>query len=434
MIGNEIGWLAPVINRLENGELDLWPTDEELSWIASLHDIGRIFGPLFSAIFLDQIGRKKTVILCSFLFINAWIMVVFANSVAVICASRIILGIVQGLSEVTSSIYVAENCTPHIRGILGSILPLCFFGGIIFEYVVASHASSRTMSLVNITIAIISLMTCCLLKETPYFLVMKERHEEAERNLLWLRGGDDHKNEVKLELDQIQQNIRSEKLKRTSVIGLLTNSENMRAMVIIGITSALVVLTGISAINAYIMSMIQSFTILGVDELTIYGIFQFMGACISTILMERFNRRTLLLIAVLFMSLCQGVNYILYALKLDSSFVHFSWLLFVTITLYSVFYTACDAVSFLIRSEALPTSVRAVGGSLSIIVDSIFAFTAARLYSPISTMFGIQYNFLFYFICGISGFIYIYMMLPETRGKSLTNIRISVKNEETPAS
>ncbi|KAM7249479.1 hypothetical protein ACFE04_025388 [Oxalis oulophora] len=287
MIGIEIGWLAPIIVRLKKGDRDLWPTDEELSWIASLHDIGRILGPLLSAILLDRIGRKKTAILSSFLFINAWTLVVFADSVVLIYVSRIVLGVVQGLSEVTSAIYVAENCSPYMRGILGSILPLCYFGGIVFEYIVAVYTSSRTMALVNVSIATVSLITTTLLRETPFFLVMKGCHEEAERNLQWLRDGDDPQNEVKLELIRIQQNVLSEKSKKTSILGLLTHPENMKAMMIIFIIYTLVVLTGVSAINAYAMIMFQSASVLYFDLLTIYGIFQFMGACISPFLIER---------------------------------------------------------------------------------------------------------------------------------------------------
>lgn len=146
LIGIEIGWTAPIIVKLKNGETGLVVTNEEISWIASLHDIGRIFGPLFSTLLLDNVGRKATVIICTLLFSILWLAVVFAHSVLIICLLRILLGAVQGLSEVASSIYIVENCAAHIRGIIGSFLPLCFFAAMIFQYSLAASVSYTTVS------------------------------------------------------------------------------------------------------------------------------------------------------------------------------------------------------------------------------------------------------------------------------------------------
>lgn len=419
--------MAPVIIKLQKGEFKAIPTDEEVSWLASLHDIGRALGPIFSAIFLDRIGRKYTSIICSFLFAVLWIVVIFVESIPIICILRIPLGVAQGVSEVTASIYVAENCTPYMRGIIGSMLPLFFFAGVNFEYIVAAFTSYRTLAIVNTVVSTITLLTGVFLKETPYFLLMRGRTKEAERNLLWLRGGKALKNEVKLELDKIQQNVETAKLQKTSIIDLLTNKDNFRIMLIIFMVHTLIIMTGIAAINAYVSSMLQSSAILTSDEYTIiFGVFLFIGACISPFIIERCSRRTLLLTSLLVMGLAQGGTGLLYALKLDNS-KYFPWLIFATITTYSFTFAVNFPIMFIIRSELLPTSVRAIGGSLGIMTDSVIAFSTSWLYMPIAVKYGVQYNFLFYFISSILGLIYVFFSLPETRGKSLIDIETSLK-------
>lgn len=428
LVGIMIGWMAPVIIKLQKGEFDAIPTDEEISWLVSLHDIGRALGPIFSAFFLDRIGRKLTSIICSFLFVIAWIVVMFVESISIICLLRIPLGVVQGVAEVTASIYVAENCTPYMRGIIGSMLPLSFFAGVIFEYVVAAFSSYRTLALVNAVISIISLLTTFFLKETPYFLVMRGRIEEAEENLLWLRGGKAFKNEVKLELDKIQQNIQSSKLQKTSIAELFTNKSNVKIMLMIFIVHTFLVMTGCAAINAYVSSLLQSSAVLTSDEYTIiYGIFIFIGACISPFIIEKFNRRTLLLTALLIMGLAQGSTALLYILELNSS-KYFPWLIFTTITTYAFTFAVNFPMMFILRSELLPTNVRAMGGSLGIMIDSLIAFGTSWSFMPVAVIYGIQYDFLVYFSSSIVGLIFIFLSMPETRGKSLVDIETTLKS------
>ena len=78
-----------------------------------------------------------------------------------------------------------------------------------------------------------------------------------------------------------------------------------------------------------------------------------------------------------------------------------------------------------IRTELLPTSVRAVGGSLNIMMSSIAATICLRLFLPITDAFGMGYNFLLFFTASFLQFILVLIIIPETRGKSLVDIQMS---------
>lgn len=283
------------------------------------------------------------------------------------------------------------------------------------------------MAIVNASISGAALLGGFLLKETPYFLVMKGRTEAAKNNLSWLRAGDAPA-DVKQELDKIGQSIEAETTKRRSIFGGL-NKDHLKTMMIIVIVYVLIQCTGGAPINAYVSIILHSSPTLSADQFTIiFGVLQLMGSFVTPFVIERCNRRTLLLGALLIMGLCQGCTCILYALGVDKWCSYFPWMILATISTYAAVNAFIQPVLIMIRSELLPTGVRAIGGSLGLIMDSIAAFATARLYLPVNSLYGVQYNFLFYFISSMVVVVCIFAMLPETRGKSLADIQLSHKS------
>jgi len=202
-------------------------------------------------------------------------------------------------------------------------------------------------------------------------------------------------------------------------------------MATIFVVHALVIMTGIAPINGYVSSMLRSSAALSADEYTVaFGVCQLAGACVSPFVIERCDRRTLLMASLLAMGLAHGCTAALYALRWDTS-PHFPWLIFATVTAYSTTFALNFPIMFIIRSELLPTSVRAIGGSLGIMTDSVVAFATAWLYTPVAARYGMQYNFLFYSASSFLGIIYVFLLLPETRGRSLVDIEKSLKNRPT---
>ncbi|KAM7249483.1 hypothetical protein ACFE04_025392 [Oxalis oulophora] len=385
MVGVEVGWLAPMLVKLKNDDT-LKPTDEDLSWIASLHDFARIFGTLFTAIFLDRIGRK------------------------------ILLGISNGISDVVSSIYLAENCSPQIRGVISSLYPLFFYIGLIVECILATYLSYKITAVINTSMCFLALSSCFFLKETPYFLAMKGRDETAEQNLMWLRGNDYPASRIKEEMSKIQQHIQLEKAKKSSLVTLVTSPENYKSILIVVIFYILFMATGCTAIMAYASMILQSSIIFTANEYTIIlNIFQLVSACISPFIMEKFNRRTMILYSVFLMGVSHMLTFAIFSSKSIIGSGFFPWLLFASISLYLIPYSMSYPAVFIIRSELIPTSVRAVGGSLTIVVHSLIASVVVRIFSPITMFYGIEFNFLIYLIACTMTFVYAFLFLPETR-------------------
>lgn len=430
MVGIGYGWIA----WSQNSEDEVTPTVKRSLWIASLHEVGRIFGPLFSAICLDNIGRKYTITICSFLFFITWLLMVFARSITLVCAFRILFGVTIGMNDVSSSIYLAENCSPKIRGIVGSFIPVSFYAGMFVECILAMHLSYTTVAVINTLFSFFAFLTFFQLKETPYFLLLKGRQEAAESNLMWLKGCNASKVDVVQELDKIRQNVQTEQLKKASIVKLFASPENYKAMVIVLVTHLLIMATGYRGINFHVSTYFQSSGTFTFNQFTILlGVIQLVAVCISPFIMERYNRRTMILISFLSMGLCHACTFVFFAVMRHKSIhsVYFPWLIFTSITFYSIVFVMIYPSVFIILGELLPMSVKVIGGCLAITVNSLACFATVRSFPIISYHYGIEYNFLLYFGACILGCVHTYGTLPETRGKSLIEIQRELKKRSS---
>lgn len=429
MTGIGYGWIAPTIFNLQHGNGEFSLSAEEASWLASIHEVSHTIGPIFSVIFLDRIGRKICFIITSILVFLVWLMTIFTRSILLVYILRIIFGLAFSLNDVASSVYFAENCSPSIRGIIGSLFPLCFYAGVFVEFIVTTYLPYTTVAIVNTILAFITMLTIFLLKETPYYLVMKGHDEVAEKNLMWLNGNNVSKKDIHTEIEKIKQNIQMEKQKKNSYLSLFSTPENYKTLSTVFIINLFMTWTGFYSINAYASIIFLPSNIFTANEFTILlGIVQFGAACISPFIVERFNRRPFLIISFLIMGLSQGSTFILFKTQFISQRnIYFSWLLFTFVSMYSITMAVVYPAIFIIRGELLPISVRAIGGFLVVAVDSLGSFTTIRLFPNITKQYGIEFNFLLYFIAGTLGCVHVYWTLPETRGKSLLDIQKSLR-------
>lgn len=430
-MGIGYGWVAPILWNLENTPSEIVVTTEQSSWIASLHSFGRAIGPFWSVLLIDTIGRKAVLIIYALFSFLQWLLIVFSKSVYSIYLVRIIFGMTLGMYEVACTVYIGENCTPKLRGILGSVAVAFFYGGLFIEYVLATYLSYSTVAIVNLSIAFVCLASIFLLKETTQFLIMKGETAKAEENLMWLKGITDS-SAIKAEFDRITQNVYAEKMKKFSFKDIFMSPANYKSMTIVLIIYLLAALTGYEAITAYASILFASSNVFTENEFTIlFGFLQFVAVTASSFIIERVTRRTFILSAFslcTLMLLCTTILY--YLQKRVLSLPYFPWLIFFTITSYTTIYAASYPAVYVIRGELFPLSVKALGGCLSITANSITGFLTTKVFSLISESYGIYVNFFLFTVFSVVVIIYVYLVLPETKGKKLLEIQEALECRE----
>lgn len=424
------GWTSPTLIKLKSGQEVLTISPDHASWLASINEIGRILGPFISPLLVDRLGRRMTLIIVSLMYFVNWFVIIFARDVAILCAMRILFGIANGINDVVAGIYTTENCTPKFRGVVGGVIQLAFFGAVFVEYSIASYFSYTNTAIINAVISGTMLLTLYFTIETPYFLVMKGKHKEAEESLAWLQSDGDLM-KISEEMKKIRRGVEQEERQNTSLTSLFTATSNFKAINIVVGLYILCAATGGFTFISYASLIFSNSESVTVEQYSIlFSITQFMAVAISPFIVERLDRRTLILGSMVGITLCNtGSGVLLYLRNHDQNVAGYPWLIFASVALYGAFSSIMAPASYAVKGELLPLSVRAIGSSMAVIAQSLTSFMVAKMFIPAQEMFGMESNFFFYSVMGVVTVLTIYIVLPETRGKSLHDIQASMKKD-----
>lgn len=426
-IGIANGWVAPTLNTLQTGRGEFLITMEESSWMASLDSFGKILGALFTALILDSVGRKVLLASSAFVFFSMWLVPSLTNSVSLLCLMRLVFGIFNGINDGVNSIYLAENSSPIIRGVFGTVCITLYYVGLLGEYVVATYLPYTRTILVNCVVTFIAFLSVFWIKEPVQFLLLKGKRNKAEKNFLWLRGlrADTIDPAQRFDYDKIEQNVQLEKLKKTSFKELFGSPANCKSLFVMITIYCLVGCTGYYPVMSFASLAFSATDILSPNEFTIlFGVAQLIVVVSTSLFIGRFNRRAIILISFSIIAFSHAATASLY--YIHESIVPipcFPWLVFASITIFASVYAFVYPAIFLIRGELFPLSIKATGGCLSVIGFSIMSFVMTKIFLALRQHCGIGANFLVFSFVSLLIVTFVYFLLPETKNKSLLEIQ-----------
>lgn len=427
-MGFAYGWVAPTLRKQESQDAEFSLDNDECSWIGSLHELGRIFGPFLALFLVDSVGRQKVLIFCTTSLFAIWPLLIFTRSVAILYATRFIFGIIVGINDVCSSIYVCENCNSHLRGIFGSISIASFYAGELAEFAIATYLPYQPVAIVNTCLTFLALSCILVTIETPQYLIMSQQLPKAERNFNWLRGGKQSDGEFQ----KLQKHVELENSDKISLRVLLTNSTYYKPTLLILIFCILMMMTGFSALTSFVsIAFSESETLTPNQFTTLFGFCQFVTVCLSPFFIEKFNRRTILLTSFAGIALVHVATATLYfALARGFAVPNSSWLIFASITAYAMIYSiGLHPIFYTVRGELFPQNIKVLGGSIAVVGHSLMGFCSAKLFLLVAEAFGIYVNFLIFGLSGAAGLVFVYKWIPETRGKTLAQIQEELRSK-----
>lgn len=103
--------------------------------------------------------------------------------------------------------YVAEICTPALRGILAATGSFCIILGIFSQFLMGTFLKWRTITLISTCVPVTAFLLLFLVPESPHWLILKNKVEEAKKSLMWLRGWQSSFDGVKKEFDELNKNL-----------------------------------------------------------------------------------------------------------------------------------------------------------------------------------------------------------------------------------
>ncbi|MBW3088738.1 sugar porter family MFS transporter [Bifidobacterium sp. 82T24] len=405
--------------------------------------LGCVLGAWFAGKLADKYGRIHSMLFAAILFIASSLGSALAPEIWSFIVFRFIGGLGVGLASVLGPAYIAEVSPTKMRGFLTSFQQFGVGIGMLASTITNSMfakgsggadspfwfglATWRWMLLIMIVPSVVMFAVSLLLPESPRYLVMKGRDEEAAATLKRINGVVN----PEAKIAQIRATVGSEsgaKLRdlRGGFLGL-------KKVVWIGILVALFQqFCGINIILYYDSSIWRS---MGFSEQVALDIslYRTLAAWIpmiaSMILLDRIGRKKLLAagsIAMTVFLLIATVGFY-HASMQDGNFVLPGiWAPIAIFGMYAFFLSfnfSWGAGMWVVIGEIFPNNIRAIGVAVATAFNWIGNFVVSTTFPPLRDTIGVGNVYLAYTVFALLSYLFVKKVLPETNGVALEDMK-----------
>ncbi|KAJ4223429.1 hypothetical protein NW759_006063 [Fusarium solani] len=415
--------------------------------------LGAFIGAMNQGWIADWASRKRSIMIAVVIFMIGSALQTAALNFDMLVAGRFIGGVGIGMLSMVVPLYIGEISPPEIRGSLLVFESLFVVLGIVIAFWItystkdmSSHWSWQLPFLIQIFPGIILGFGAIFLPFSPRWLASKGREEEALENLVKLRRLPESDRRVKREWIEIIAEARFQ----TGVLAerhpLLTSPENKTVSSAIKLEivswtdcfkagcwrrtlvgAGLMFFQQFIGINALIYYSPTLFGTMGLDlnmQLIMSGvlnIIQLVGVFTSLWTLDRFGRKTILLIGSVLTVIPLVIIAVTVGLFSDSWPTHRAegWTSVAFLLFYMLIFGGSWAPTpWAVPAEVFPSSLRAKGVAISTCSNWINNFIIGLITPPLvqATGFG---AYVFFAVFGLLSFAFVWFCVPETRGKTL---------------
>jgi MFS transporter, SP family, arabinose:H+ symporter len=412
LAGFLFGLDVAVISGAEKAIQQLWGLSDWLHGTAiAMALYGTAFGAAFGNYPANKIGRKKTLIWVGILFFVSSIGAAMAPEVNSFMFFRFLSGLSIGASSVVAPLYIAEIAPPKYRGRMVISFQVNIVTGILIaylsNYLLQGLGGTNDWRWMLGVVAIPSLVFSVLMlmvPETPRWLVLYKKDDEAARNVLALTNQESNTviADIKASVNSLTEKLFNKKFYKPLILAFLLAFFNQ-----------------LSGINAIIYYAPKVFEMAGIGR---------EGALLSTVgigainllftiagwyLIDRFGRRTLMYIGSIGYIISLGlIAYSFYS----EAHQFITYYIFLFIAAHAI---GQGAVIWVFISEIFPNAVRAAGTSFGSLTHWVFAAIIAQVFPYFSNKYGGVEIFVFFCFMMILQLIFVWKMMPETKGLTL---------------
>ncbi|XP_044260290.1 facilitated trehalose transporter Tret1-like isoform X1 [Tribolium madens] len=414
---NEASWIG-------NSKITI--TIKKNKILASIVALSTPLGSLMVGFLMDQYGRLKTLAMASIPAISGWVLIALSDNVLLLITGRALVGFASSIGSSPAVVYLTEIARKDMRGSLICFAQALTSLGMVLAFIMGYFLDWKQVAWFTNIFIVVPCILVFFIPESPAWLVSKNRIEEAKKSLLWINKYQT----VQLSLVQLALLQREHELKESETSKMDTFRELGKPTGY----KPLLILTGLflfqqfSGIFTFLFYSITFFQEVG-SEMNPYltsifiGIVRFVMCMVNTYVLRTYGRRPLVILSCFGMSFSIFFSgFFTYWVKTGTSTL--TWLPVVFLLLF-VFTSMIGLVPipYTMTAELFPLEIRGVAHSISTCLASIFTFASLQLYPVMYEGFGGIHG-VQYFFSGVTliAAIYVYVFLPETHQKKLSEI------------
>ncbi|KAG9149688.1 hypothetical protein Leryth_012422 [Lithospermum erythrorhizon] len=415
---------------------DLKISDVQVEVLVGILSIISLLGSLAGGKMSDAIGRKWTMGFAAVVFQTGAGIMALASSFRVLMTGRLLAGIGIGFAVMITPVYIAEIAPAVDRGSLTSFPEIFINFGILLGYVsnyafsgLPVHINWRIMIAVGILPSIFIGCALFVIPESPRWLVMKNRIDEARQVLLMTI---EHPSEVEEKLAEIQVaagHSNGEKYEEKAVWrDILCPSPGIRRMLIAGCGIQLIQqITGIDTMVYYSPTIFRDAGITNETHLlaatVAIGFTKTVFILIAIFLIDRAGRKPLLYVSTIGMTVCLfTLGITLWVMGNDANSVGIMLAILCVCGNVAFFSVGIGPICWVLSSEVFPLKLRAQASALASIGSRVSSGVIAMSFLSVSHAITVGGTFLVFSAISALSVAFIYKCIPETKGKTLEEI------------
>jgi len=367
--------------------------------------LGCIPGAMVAGFLSDRFGRRRVLFLCAVLYAASGAGSAIPHTFTEFLVARFGAGLAIGASSMVCPVYVAELAPAGIRGRMGSVFQLGIVVGIFVTLFInawiqglgdASWNASmgwRWMMAAEVVPAIVLFGLLFAVPESPRWLAQAGREEKGRFAELFRA-----------------------RFRRPLVIAVV-----------------LMLVSQFSGINAIMYYSTRIFTTAGVGvrdafaATVIVGLVNLVFTFVAVALIDRAGRRSLLLVGLAIQVVALGAVGAMFRSGGGSLPLLLGILMFI-----AAFAMALGPIPWVLCSEIFPTRIRGRAMSVATFVIWTACYVVAQTFPVLNDhpSVGPAKTFFLYAACSLAGFLFVLLMVPETKGKSLEAIEAGWGHKE----
>ncbi|GKT92381.1 quinate permease [Colletotrichum tofieldiae] len=396
--------------------------------IVSVYQAGAFFGSLFAYVSSYFLGRKKSLMLFTTVFLLGAGMMLGANrerGLGLILGGRVLAGIgVGGCSNMTP-IYISELSPPP--SVIGGLVGFWINYGV-DSTMAPSHSQWLIPFAVQLIPAGLLLVGALFIPESPRWLFSKDRREEGLKALCWMRNLSPEDKYIVEEMSYVDAELERY---RTEVgagfwkpFASLKNRKVQWRFFLGGMLFLWQNGSGINAINYYSPTVFKSIGITGANtSFLTTGIFGVVKTVVTFVwllwLIDHLGRRNLLMIGAIGGSLCMW--YIGGYLALNPASANTGGGLSsggISAMVFFYLWTVWNGTPWVINSEMFDQNTRSLGQASAAANNWFWNFIISRFTPQMFNAwdYGVYFFFASLMLCSA---VFIFFLVPETKSVPL---------------
>ncbi|OAP56471.1 hypothetical protein AYL99_09650 [Fonsecaea erecta] len=386
---------------------------------------GGFVGVLIGSWLLDRFGRKKTAIIVAASCIISQAITAASQNVAMFIALRFFVGAAAFMEMSITPVYVAELAPTKTRGLTVGITGVWVAVG----YAVAAYFGAAFFSLgetiqwrlplaLGVAWPLLLLPALLVVPESPRYLLMQDRAEEALAVVLKQHAAPGHEDDARAEFFQMQRQAELDCTLDASWIGFLKHKTHRRRGGLVLILGFLAQTSGNLVVNNYGPSLYGALGYGPYDQVRFqcgYITTAIIFSTIGSMLVDRLGRRLILISGLTGCACMISVETAMVACYAEAG-TNKPGLAVGVAALYlfeSCYCFSVDICLFIVSSELFPNHLRSKGVALAIgacnLTNIVLLTTAPTAFRHVGWRF-----FLLFIITTACGVVFLYFFLPET--------------------